>query len=79
MPEVNEIKTFMLQHFDTVAILFAVVLCTSVVVDKLILIWRVLDLQYQYQTLEFRLKYPGKGSSLATEDEKYYHLVRKQR
>ena len=79
MPEVNEIKTFLLQHFDTVAILFAVVLCTSVVVDKLILIWRVLDLQYQYQTLEFRLKYPGEGGGLAEDDKKYYYLVHKQR
>ena len=79
MPEVNEIKIFMLQHFDTLAILFAVVLCTSVVVDKLILIWRVLDLQYQYQTLEFRLKYPDGDGGLYEEDKKYYYLVHKQR
>ena len=79
MTEVNEIKTFMLQHFDTVAILFVVVLCTSVIVGKLILVWRVLDLQYRYQTLEFRLKYPDEAGGLNEEDKKYYHQVHKHR
>lgn len=79
MPEVIEIVTFIWKNFDTVVILLTIAICTFAIVDKLILIWRVLDLQYRYQKLDFKLRHPNAGDGLYEDDRRYWYSAHRER
>ena len=72
------VQTFMLQHIDTLIMCLVIVFCTAAIVDRLKLIWRVLDLQLSYQKLDFKIRNPGAGSGLDEDSREYWHMREKE-